>query len=999
MIKLIKHTAKVTLLAVLLMMLFTTSISASGEVEWRHIATINFDEHTEGNISSSYLPEITKNFSAEVNNGSLDVASDNLCWWQMNNDSSTNAAGNTHDITLVNGVKIQYVETPVDSEYGTFNYTGAAGDSGTYYTSSIDGKKALKMLTYHCTANNKTRNNYYRFNIPQDKFSSNDNKFDVEIEIYIEDYVSPKKYVSFQYCGTDGNTKTVKLDKAEIEDGIEGNWYTWKFTIENADFTRKIYSNSAKTADPGSFYIRQPFYTETTLAETYIHSISIKKSSSLSLEFTDRNKTVIYPISNESFYGNTSLSFDMILPKDELYSSEVFYNEGSNAMMVGLADADKKDIATLLIESDELGQNIYSISENSEGTKENNLLYSGDILGETLNYTITLDRREKTYTVAIKKEDGSYLLEETEPFSINNLSSVGSELIGKFISIKHNPRSIAMLSRFDNISLYVQDDIEYINCREDLNSVELEISQDNLVNEDFFLETEGPLFGNTITWSSDNTDVLVINTETNTAEVICGTEKVDVILTAKIETQSLVVTREFKITVDEHSDYKKARQDAEDISLTVSEDVGIKGNFELPLNSQNGTITWTSDNPAIIINGNVAEVTRTAMEEYVVLTARVTVGEFFYDREYILTVSSLAGVFSNVSDVENSVIAVEENGVIKATLKVKYPAKTGTLNFVAVSVNSSTGEIVNRAVDTEVITGQNKYSTITFEIENFSKGGADTVEYYLIDDNFVSYENTAPLAVTELKASDKVKGVSLQWQIPHDDNNALDHYKIYRNGELIGSSKTNEYFDASAAKGENYEYKVLAVDTTDNESDTAAVDAASTQEMYYISYDKYGRGDKVYMNGMEWQPFLTEGENDSYAFIEEVTDANGETCYAARKPAPIIENKYHWIHCKTNKSYINSTHNELVIEITYLDVTRNSGINMTYNSETAERDDVTVVPANPNGTYEWKTGVVRVNDAKFRNATTFSGCDFGFSCGFDEMFIKEVRIIQAELYD
>ena len=48
----------------------------------------------------------------------------------------------------------------------------------------------------------------------------------------------------------------------------------------------------------------------------------------------------------------------------------------------------------------------------------------------------------------------------------------------------------------------------------------------------------------------------------------------------------------------------------------------------------------------------------------------------------------------------------------------------------------------------------------------------------------------------------------------------------------------------------------------------------------------------------------------------------------------------------------------------------------------------------------WKTAVMRITDAEFKQSSNFSSGDFGFSVTMDDqMYIKRVEIIQADLYD
>ena len=94
-----------------------------------------------------------------------------------------------------------------------------------------------------------------------------------------------------------------------------------------------------------------------------------------------------------------------------------------------------------------------------------------------------------------------------------------------------------------------------------------------------------------------------------------------------------------------------------------------------------------------------------------------------------------------------------------------------------------------------------------------------------------------------------------------------------------------------------------------------------------------------------------------------------------------------------------------MIEVTYLD--KQGDLNLVYNTivPPGEKDSVSyarkkVKVATMENTNTWKTAVMRITDAEFKQSSNFSSGDFGFSVTMDDqMYIKRVEIIQADLYD
>lgn len=1072
--------ARYILLNVLVIaLLLSTGVGAAVEGEWRNIYSQNFDSENEGALPDENMPEITRSFSAEVSNGALEVKSSNECMWSLEDTSALNADANAKGIRVLNNSEIKKSDTPkVVTGVGSFDYYCGSGDTG-YFIEEIGGKNAIKMFSYYRDSA-AARTNNYRFAVDAGVFSDKDSNFEFSIEVYVPNYDYSDRYIQMIYYTEAGSGKALKLNESVIKDNTDG-WYTWNFTLTNACLSKYITENSMKK----SFAISIPGFSSTLESSAYIHSIKIKRVEESTPEFvnTDENKTVMLAVGGESDYGSTRLGFDLTIPENIQYTDTESYNTGKNAMTISIANEEKKDIATLQIDSTDNGQILYAVSEESGAERVKTKLYEGDISGKTLSCVLTLDMKEKTYTISVS--DGETILVDGETsYPINNNASGAASVIGRYLTVKHNPRSYAMMSVIDNITFDILDSADYINCKADSDSIELDIPKSGVVEADaltlptegeystisweskntdivtitdgntavlnhgeedkevtiistttfnadpnikivreftfkvsehtdhkkaeeeaaalilapaggkysqnFVLPTEGTLYGGEISWISKSTDVITIDGAQ--ANVACGEADKNVTLVATVTIGEFSIDKEIKVIVSEHADHKKAVAAAEAITLDVPQTMKVKKDFALPENEY--IILWESNRSAITVSedGKTAIVARSGADVAVKLTATVKVGEFTIKKDFEMTVSSIADLFSSIEPVRESLDTA--NNSVSATVDVSFPAGKGNLSFVAISIDPQTEMIRDKKEDTKDIT--NEYGKVTFSIENLSKYPTDRVEYYFWNDGEVSAINNPPTSIKDIKANDTVKGVKLTWSESYDDNDSIEHYAVYRNNKLIGQTATTSYLDTSAEKGTSYNYMVLPIDTNDLIGGSGETEGKSTVQMYYIKYNK--NGNSVY--GMQDVAFSTDSARDAYAFITEVTDA-----YGNKSSAATTTTKY--ILGRTNKGNISSSDRELVFEITYLDT--EGKLTLSYNQvmpEGVTTDTVTLarkrvdIVGSMTGTNTWKTVVVRVDDAQLRESSQMSVCDFGLSSSVaNKMFIKEIKIIQADLYD
>lgn len=90
-------------------------------------------------------------------------------------------------------------------------------------------------------------------------------------------------------------------------------------------------------------------------------------------------------------------------------------------------------------------------------------------------------------------------------------------------------------------------------------------------------------------------------------------------------------------------------------------------------------------------------------------------------------------------------------------------------------------------------------------------------------------DNEKPSRPTNLRGTATTSSVTLSWT-PSTDNVRVDHYNIYENNRLIGTSNTASYTHQGLRPDTTYSYTVEAVDPSGNRSDRSAVYRIKTKE-------------------------------------------------------------------------------------------------------------------------------------------------------------------------
>ncbi len=998
-----KKIKKVILKALLLSMIAVLCISLSIDAKdtWRTIYTEDFAGDADGAISSDYIPEQTSQFEAKITDEALSVKSDNICYMQFNDISSVskiNGESNSHGVELQYHANIpSHSSNPYIVGGCHFEYNGGNGDASVLYE-EIAGKKAVKMFTYVIGGGSGTRTNILRWVLDPTLFRNTDNNFEVEIEYYMTPSDKAKS-MTFGYKKADGSGTSKTLSGDDIE---TDKWMTWKFDVTDANFSQVFSSGS----DILNFTLGIPTipYTATQINSdpnfydsvnrdpefaTYIHSVKItKKGSSVPHNFTTDKKTVQIPLDTSSF-GDSRITFDMLLPNNEPFGTSN-YNAQSGAVRVSLANENKLDVATVEVENTENEQKIYTVSTDSEGIESKEVVYTGNILDKNLTYALTTDWIEKTYTLSVKEGD-TVLVAETEPCSINNLNGVS---LARYLSLRHSHNSFATMSVVDNIKLECLDAPEYFKAKEDVETLVIDELVTGQVASNFTLPLIGEKNASTLSWETSNSSILELGAD---GAVIAhpGETDEEVDLTVTSVYGGVPFTKVYHLIVSEHVDHKNVEEEVSALSIPgIPETFRVKENFTVPtVGSLHGaTITWTSNNSNVIsVSDGKATVNCGEFDDMATLTATVTIGNFSMEKEFVFTVPGLSGVYATVGEV----VATETDNKLTAEITVTSPGRTGNLTFAAMSVNAL-GDVVDVKYDTKNIVLP--YSSHTFSITDLKTLNAETVKYYLWDDNGISIINNAPTDITDLKASGKGAGIILDWTASKDDNNAISRYAIYRDDTLVDQCNTNRYIDRTVNPKEYHSYKVIPIDTNDLTATCNLSQSVASTPMYYIDFEHHD-DDKQFMSGMGELSFLDDPARDRYAFFTEVEDVNGNVVTCASSIGKMIL-------ARTNKGIIKSTDKEIAFEVTFFD--NDSTLKLLYNgiipagqsdSAVYARRGVDITTSGQN-TRTWKTEIIKISDAQFRESNHFSNGDFGVvSSNGKQHFVRIIKLIQTPLYE
>ena len=216
-----------------------------------------------------------------------------------------------------------------------------------------------------------------------------------------------------------------------------------------------------------------------------------------------------------------------------------------------------------------------------------------------------------------------------------------------------------------NTAFYI-DNLTVIDFKQEMNYIENMLDANSgipkeLLGADNEITLPKTYMGAEVTWTSSDSSIIDVSAadENGTITVNHPTAAKDVKLTASLtykgaenyEVDGVQIEsekpHEFNVTVEQDgsmSDETKLKYVADKLELDKTQ---VTENFTLPLEVKNedkditGTVTWTSDNAAIKVDGATAVVTRPSYNmsaATVKLTATITVGTASTTREFLLTV-------------------------------------------------------------------------------------------------------------------------------------------------------------------------------------------------------------------------------------------------------------------------------------------------------------------------------------------------------------------------
>lgn len=528
-------------LKALLAAVVASAVSISAFAAENTVFEADFSAMKEMSLPSDYIKETHSSFSAGVKAGALEVKSDSLCYWRAESAENINGAENAHGITLQyqSGRFIKKLETPILFGGVTYEYSGKGNSS--IFIGQNGERNAIRQFTYinedkykdeTTPAYDALRTNATRFVVDTSRFKADDNRVEVEVVYYTEDTAGNKCEVWYPKKGG-GSSYVLLYDEAKLLADGTGEWRTARAEISDADFTSKI--------DEGN-NIKNSLRIETSPSKVnWFYSISVYKPENGS-SAADKN-IIEKKLSDEPLYGNVKLSYDLTFPQGEICTEGCEYNSGDNEMSVSLADGRGAEIAEILYELSESGTKIYALSYS--GGRE--LIYEGDVLNRKLSFEIGTNMKEKTYFV--KVFDGEALLGEAENISPVKEPENGGYIRAQFLRLKQNAASKALFSKTENVCVKVEEDINYRNCSDDAEALQLAIPSDKIVTGDFPLPQRGSRHSSVISWRSSDENVVRISSDGSRAEVIRAENAVNVVLTAEVVFEDYKIEKQFYIVV------------------------------------------------------------------------------------------------------------------------------------------------------------------------------------------------------------------------------------------------------------------------------------------------------------------------------------------------------------------------------------------------------------------------------------------------------------------
>ncbi|MCA9405779.1 MAG: hypothetical protein KC684_04530, partial [Candidatus Omnitrophica bacterium] len=122
-------------------------------------------------------------------------------------------------------------------------------------------------------------------------------------------------------------------------------------------------------------------------------------------------------------------------------------------------------------------------------------------------------------------------------------------------------------------------------------------------------------------------------------------------------------------------------------------------------------------------------------------------------------------------------------------------------------------------------------TTYSYQVSAFDEAGNESAKSSAISVTTLEVPDTTPPSVPQELSADNITQTSarLTWE-PSTDNESFGGYKVFRDGELIGTVENPLFNDFSLSPGTTYSYQVSAFDTSNNGSAKSVALAVTTLE-------------------------------------------------------------------------------------------------------------------------------------------------------------------------
>lgn len=359
--------------------------------------------------------------------------------------------------------------------------------------------------------------------------------------------------------------------------------------------------------------------------------------------------------------------------------------------------------------------------------------------------TVTFDGSEKSMSLY---EDGVLIGTEKTDVDLSVLEGADNALIG--YGQHKNDIFSGMIADFKiyDYAMTAEQVADEFNIPDDQKVARdkewLDLGDVSAVIDNLTLPIKGAA-GSDISWESSSPDVIATDGTVTRPEAGSGDAKVT--LTATIKAGDAQDTKSFEVTVKQQLTAEEiVKGDAEDLMLSGL--AAVNENLNLPTSGTRGsTITWTSSNPDIIAtDGTVTRPVGDPAE--VVLTATVSYGDTFVEKEFTATV---VPVYEKTDIVKVAAVEVETQtgmlpslpGYVDVTYendttgkeKVVWPTDLTVDQF---STAGDTVEVTGQIVDydvtvtatvtvTDVISEAPAAVSTEFNLSDISLDGTDTI--------------------------------------------------------------------------------------------------------------------------------------------------------------------------------------------------------------------------------------------------------------------------------